>query len=74
MLEFSYLAHDIAALKFVKVAGLPESVGFGYSLCNRRKDTIKVLKWAIFSKKSVLYFRLFDVQNALFKTPCLKGQ
>jgi hypothetical protein len=50
VLEFSFLAHDIAALKFVKVAGLPESVGFGYSLCNRRKDSIISKMGDIFEK------------------------
>ncbi len=45
--------------------GLPASVGFGSLLCNQRKDALKFQKLSIFS---------FEVQNALLKTPWLKGQ
>ncbi len=40
-------------LNSLKWSVLPWSVGFGSLLCNRRKDTTKFRKLAIFSKKSV---------------------
>jgi hypothetical protein len=44
---FKIIAY-LPRLNKLKVAGLPVSIGFGWLLCNRRKD--KFRKFAIFSK------------------------
>ncbi len=58
-------------LNSLKWSVLPLSVGFGSFLCNRRKDTTKFWKLAIFSKKSVLsivWCSKCTIPNSLLKS------
>jgi hypothetical protein len=47
LVVFKFSAY-LPRLNELKVAGLPVSIGFGWLLCNRRKD--KFRKFALFSK------------------------